>query len=91
MFLLGGGKYRTNFNADKSFDEHSETVQLNKDDFMFELGAGAEIHFAYFTFAPTFTVSQGFMNQRVQNENSEYAKVLSGAYSRVYSIGFNIE
>ncbi len=91
MFLIGGGRFRTNFSADKKPDETSTTVQLAKTDLMFDIGAGAEIHFSYFTLAPTFTISQGFKNQRVRNDNSPYTEVLSGIYSRVYSIGFNIE
>ncbi len=91
MFALGGGRFRTNFSAYENKDVNASTLQLSRNDVLFDLGAGAEIHFPFFTLSPTLTVSQGFRNQRQPNEELEFATVLSGLYSRVYTLSFNIE
>ena len=92
MFIIGGGKYRTNLSyREESDNPAEEQLRLSKKDAMAELGFGAEFHFPLFTLAPELKVSQGFINQREQNDANAYSRNLSGLYSRLYSLSINIE
>lgn len=92
MFVVGGGKLRANLNYKEASENPAEDpLRLSKGDFMMELGAGAEFHFPLFTLAPELKISQGFQNQRVQNEAHVFSNTLSALYSRLYTLSINIE
>lgn len=92
MFVIAGGKYRANLSyKEASNNPAEELLRLSKKDALAELGFGAEFHFPLFTLAPELKVSQGFLNQREQNDANAYSRNLSGLYSRLYSLSINIE
>ena len=92
MFVVGGGKYRMNLSYKEEGESAAEdALRYSKSDMMGELGLGAEFHFPLFTLAPELKVSQGFLNQRIQNDNHPYSANLSALYSRMYTFSINIE
>lgn len=92
MYVVGGGRFRTNMSLEApSDDAASEPLRLTESDLMVEIGAGVELHFPLFTLSPELKISQGILNQRVQNDANPLVSTMNGLYSRVYTLSFNIE
>lgn len=90
-FVIVGGSFTSDLSSNKDERNDVTSLKLEQNNAFGELGAGFEFHFPLFTLAPELKVSQGFLNQRVQNEELDLSRVLSGLYSRVYTLSINIE
>jgi len=90
-FFIAGGTFASDLASNKDERNDVNSVKLESANVFGELGAGFEFHFPLFTLAPELKVSQGFLNQRVENDALDLSRVLSGLYSRVYTLSINIE
>ncbi|MBX2845017.1 MAG: PorT family protein [Saprospiraceae bacterium] len=90
-FVIVGGNLMYDLTSNKEQRLDPTVVKIEDTNLLGEIGAGFEFHFPLFTLAPEIKVSQGFLNQRVQNDDLNLSAVLSGLYSRVYTFSLNIE
>jgi hypothetical protein len=94
-YVLGGGAYnldlaskRKTINDGVSIND--QIVKLQRDDFSYEIGAGAEFYFQYFKFAIEGKLSTGIRNLLIK-DNTIFSNSIDKLNSRVFLISITFE
>lgn len=94
-YILGGGSYsldlaskRKTVNSSTNINE--QIVKLKRDDFSYEMGAGAEFYLEYFKFAIEAKLSIGITNLLIK-DNTIYSNSIDKLNSKVFLISITFE
>lgn len=94
-YILGGGGYsldlaskRKTVNSSTNINE--QIVKLKRDDFSYEMGAGAEFYLEYFKFAIEAKLSVGITNLLIK-DNTIYSNSIDKLNSKVFLISITFE
>ncbi|MFK7932286.1 MAG: outer membrane beta-barrel protein [Saprospiraceae bacterium] len=91
LFMIGGVKYSFDMASNSQVRQADELVKIAPTDFAFEVGAGIQFFFPYFSFSPEFKYSQGIGNSLIHNERLEPSSVLDKVLSRTFTISLHFE
>ncbi len=93
-YILAGGGYTLDLaskrNTVNSTDPKDQIVKLQRDDFFYELGAGAEFYLEYFKFAIEGKLSIGTKNLLIK-DNTIYSNSIDKLNSKVFLISITFE
>jgi hypothetical protein len=93
-YILAGGGYTLDLaskrNTVNSTDPKDQIVKLQRDDFFYELGAGAEFYLEYFKFAIEGKLSIGTKNLLIK-DNTIYSDSIDKLNSKVFLISITFE
>jgi hypothetical protein len=73
-----------------STDPNEQIVKLKRDDFGYEVGAGAEFYLQYFKFAIEAKLSMGTKNLLIK-DNTVYSNSIDKLNSKVFLISLTFE
>lgn len=95
MYVLGGAKFTIDLASQKGVDNTSldlskQVVKLNRDDFGYEMGAGAEFYLTYFKFAIEAKMSLGLRDLLIR-DNTIFSNSIDRLYSQMFLISFTFE
>ena len=93
-YILAGGGYNLDLaskrNTVTSTDQNEQIVKLIRDDFFYEVGAGAEFYLEYFKFAIEGKLSIGTKNLLIK-DNTIYSNSIDKLNSKVFLISITFE
>ncbi len=93
-YILAGGAYSLDLASKRktvtSTDPNEQIVKLKRDDFSYELGAGAEFYLEYFKFAIEAKLSIGTRNLLIK-DNTIYSNSIDKLNSKVFLISITFE
>ena len=93
-YILAGGSYSLDLASKRksvtSTDPNEQIVKLKRDDFGYELGAGAEFYFEYFKFAIEGKLSIGTKNLLIK-DNTIYSNSIDKLNSKVFLVSITFE
>lgn len=93
-YILAGGSYSLDLaskrKAVNSTDPNEQIVKLKRDDFGYELGAGAEFYLEYFKFAIEGKLSIGTRDLLIK-DNTIYSNSIDKLNSKVFLISITFE
>jgi hypothetical protein len=93
-YILAGGGYSLDLaskrNTVTSTDPNEQIVKLKRDDFFYEVGAGAEFYLEYFKFAIEGKLSIGTKNLLIK-DNTIYSNSIDKLNSKVFLISITFE
>jgi Outer membrane protein beta-barrel domain len=93
-YILAGGAYSLDLaskrNVVNSTNPNEQIVKLKRDDFSYELGAGAEFYLEYFKFAIEGKLSIGTKNLLIK-DNTIYSNSVDKLNSKVFMISITFE
>ncbi len=93
-YILVGGSYSLDLaskrKATTSTDPNEQIVKLKRDDFGYEVGAGAEFYLEYFKFAIEGKLSIGTRNLLIK-DNTIYSNSIDKLNSKVFLISLTFE
>ena len=94
-YILGGGSYSLDLASKSKTDNTGSTlneqiVKLKRDDFSYEVGAGAEFYLEYFKFAIEGKLSIGTRNLLIK-DNTIYSNSVDKLNSKVFLISLTFE
>lgn len=93
-YILAGGSYSLDLASKRksvtSTDPNEQIVKLKRDDFGYEVGAGAEFYLEYFKFAIEGKLSIGTNNLLIK-DNTVYSNSIDKLNSKVFLISITFE
>ncbi|HEY0031140.1 MAG TPA: porin family protein [Bacteroidia bacterium] len=93
-YILAGGGYSLDLASKRkvvnSADPNEQIVKLKRDDFSYEVGAGAEFYLEYFKFAIEGKLSIGTTNLLIK-DNTIYSNSIDKLNSKVFLISITFE
>jgi hypothetical protein len=92
-YILAGGGYSLDLASKRKVQNTSGTdaiVKLKRDDYSYEVGAGAEFYLEYFKFAIEGKLSIGTKNLLVK-DNSIYSNAIDKLNSKIFLISITFE
>ncbi|MGZ4054829.1 MAG: type IX secretion/gliding motility protein PorT/SprT [Bacteroidia bacterium] len=93
-YILAGGSYSLDLASKRKTDNGSnindQIVKLKRDDFSYEVGAGAEFYLEYFKFAIEGKLSIGTKNLLIK-DNTIFSNSVDKLNSKVFLISFTFE
>lgn len=93
-YILAGGGYSLDLaskrHVNNSTDINEQIVKLKRDDFSYEVGAGAEFYLEYFKFAIEGKLSIGTKNLLIK-DNTIYSNSVDKLNSKVFLISLTFE
>jgi len=95
-YILGGGAYNLDLAAKKNLSSQispvlsEQVVNLKRDDFSYEVGAGAEFYLLYFKFAIEAKMSIGTRNLLIK-ENTIFSNSINSINSKMFLISITFE
>lgn len=92
-YVIGGGKYALDMSSKKLDDivaDKDILVRVNKSQFGFEFGGGADFFLPYFKFGIDVKMSIGYNNALIQ-DNTRFTRPLNGLISKGYILTFTFE
>jgi len=91
VYVLAGGHYSMDMISQaKVLNKDKDIVKLEKYDFGYEIGVGFDFYMTYFKFSPEIKMFNGLNNLLVE-ENTPFAKSISGLKSKVFLVSFTFE
>ncbi len=94
-YILAGGAYgidlastRKTINANNNINE--QIVKLRRDDYLYEVGAGAEFYLQYFKFAIELKLSKGIRNLLIK-DNTIYSNSIDKLNSKIFLFSITFE
>ncbi len=93
-YLIAGGAYNLDLASKRKVingtNIKEQIVKLQRDDYCYEVGAGAEFYFEYFKFAVEGKLSMGLRNVLV-NDNTMFSNSIDKLNSKVFLISITFE
>jgi hypothetical protein len=95
-YVLAGGVYSLDLATKKNLSKEvspvlsQQLVRLKRDDFYYEVGAGAEFYLMYFKFAIEAKMSFGTRNLLIK-DNTIFSNSINSLNSRMFLISFTFE
>lgn len=93
-YLIAGGAYNLDLASKRKVQNGTnikdQIVKLQRDDYCYEVGAGAEFYFEYFKFAVEGKLSMGLRNVLV-NDNTMFSNSIDKLNSKVFLISITFE
>ncbi len=93
-YILAGGAYSLDLASKKgtitSTDPNEQIVKLKRDDFSYEVGAGAEFYLEYFKFAIEAKLNIGTRNLLIK-DNTIYSNSIDKLNSKIFLISITFE
>ena len=93
-YIVAGGSYSLDLaskrNSVTSTDPNEQIVKLKRDDFGYEVGAGAEFYFEYFKFAIEGKLNVGTRNLLIK-DNTVYSNSIDKLNSKVFLVSITFE
>lgn len=93
-YILAGGSYSLDLASKRkavtSTDPNEQIVKLKRDDFGYEVGAGAEFYFEYFKFAIEGKLSIGTRNLLIK-DNTVYSNSIDKLNSKIFLVSITFE
>lgn len=93
-YIVAGGSYSLDLASKRksvtSTDPNEQIVKLKRDDFGYEVGAGAEFYFEYFKFAIEGKLSIGTRNLLIK-DNTVYSNSIDKLNSKVFLVSITFE
>lgn len=93
-YILAGWSYSLDLASKRktqtSIDPNEQIVKLKRDDFGYEVGAGAEFYLQYFKFAIEAKLSMGTKNLLIK-DNTVYSNSIDKLNSKVFLISLTFE
>ena len=91
IYVLAGWKYAIDMVSQaKVLAKDKEIIKLNKHDYGYEIGVGADFYMTYFKFSPELKMYNGVTNLLVQDER-RFSAPLNSLYSKTFVISFLFE
>lgn len=91
LYVLAGVQFNIDMVSQaKVENEEKKFVKLKKNDYGYNIGAGADFYMAMFKFAIELKMYQGINNLLVKDETT-YTRTLDGLKSKVFLISFTFE
>lgn len=95
-YLLAGGAYSLDLASQRKIplgsnpNLNEQIVKLQRDDFSYEVGSGAEFYFPYFKFAIEAKLSMGIRNMLIK-ENTIFSNSINSLNSKILLISITFE
>lgn len=93
-YIVAGGSYSLDLASKRksvtSTDPNEQIVKLRRDDFSYEVGAGAEFYFEYFKFAIEGKLSIGTVDLLI-HDNTIYSNSINKLNSKVFLVSITFE
>lgn len=93
-YILAGGGYSLDLASKRkqqtSEDPNEQIVKLKRDDFSYEVGAGAEFYLEYFKFAIELKMTVGTRNLLIK-DNTVYSNSIDKLNSKIFLISITFE
>lgn len=93
-YIVAGGSYSLDLASKRksvtSTDPNEQIVKLKRDDFGYEVGAGAEFYFEYFKFAIEGKLSIGTRDLLI-HDNTVYSNSINKLNSKVFLVSITFE
>lgn len=93
-YIVAGGGYSLDLASKRksvtSTDPNEQIVKLRRDDFSYEVGAGAEFYFEYFKFAIEGKLSIGTVDLLI-HDNTVYSNSINKLNSKVFLVSITFE
>ncbi|HNS12896.1 MAG TPA: porin family protein [Bacteroidia bacterium] len=91
VYVVAGGHYSMDMISQaKVLNKDKDIVKLEKYDYGYEIGVGFDFYMTYFKFSPEIKMFNGLNNLLVE-ENTPFAKSISGLKSKVFLVSFTFE
>lgn len=91
VYVLAGGHYSIDMVSQaKVLNKDKDIVKLEKYDYGYEIGMGFDFYMTYFKFSPEIKMFNG-LNNLLVNENTPFAKPLTGLKSKIFLVSFTFE
>ncbi|HNQ11911.1 MAG TPA: porin family protein [Bacteroidia bacterium] len=91
LYVLAGVQYNIDMVSQaKVENEEKKFIKLKKNDYGYNIGAGADFYMAMFKFAIELKMYQGLNNLLVKDETA-YTRTLDGLKSKIFLVSFTFE
>jgi hypothetical protein len=91
IYVLAGARYSIDMISQAKVKEKDpDIIKLNRKDYGYEVGLGADFYMPYFKFSPEIKMFNGLPNLLVK-ENTAYSNALDALRSKIFYVSFFFE